>query len=78
MSAELITKFELETPEVDKEATMIKEVSAVNFRQNLGKMLNQVQYCNDSIVISKNGKPVAALVDAEMFARIRRIREQHR
>ncbi|MFZ2883357.1 MULTISPECIES: type II toxin-antitoxin system prevent-host-death family antitoxin [Nitrosomonas] len=29
-------------------------------------------------VISKNGKPVAALVDAEMFARIRRIREQHR
>ena len=55
---------------------MIKEVSAVNFRQNLGEMLNQVQYRNDSIVINKDGKPVAALVDAELFARIRRLRER--
>jgi prevent-host-death family protein len=54
---------------------MISEVSAVNFRQNLGEMLNQVQYRNDSIVINKDGKPVAALVDAELFARIRRLRE---
>ncbi len=55
---------------------MISEVSAVNFRQNLGEMLNQVQYRNDSILISKDGKPVAALVDAELFARIRRMRER--
>lgn len=55
---------------------MITEVTAVNFRQNLGEMLNQVQYRNDSIVISKDGKPVAALVDAELFARIRRMRER--
>ncbi len=40
---------------------MITEVNAVNFRQNLGEMLKQVQYRNDSIVISKDGKPVAAL-----------------
>ncbi|MGD9551424.1 MAG: type II toxin-antitoxin system Phd/YefM family antitoxin [Burkholderiaceae bacterium] len=55
---------------------MITQVSAVNFRQNLGEMLNQVQYRNDSIVIHKDGKPVAALVDAELFARIRRMRER--
>lgn len=55
---------------------MITEVNAVNFRQNLGEMLNQVQYRNDSIVISKDGKPVAALVDAELFGRIRRMRER--
>ena len=55
---------------------MITEITAVNFRQNLGEMLNQVQYRNDSIVISKDGKPVAALVDAELFARIRRMRER--
>ena len=55
---------------------MITEVNAVNFRQNLGEMLNQVQYRNDSIVIKKDGKPVAALVDAELFARIRRMRER--
>lgn len=55
---------------------MITEVNAVSFRQNLGEMLNQVQYRNDSIVINKDGKPVAALVDAELFARIRRMRER--
>ena len=53
---------------------MITEVNAVNFRQNLGEMINQVQYRNDSIVINKDGKAVAALVDAELFARIRRLR----
>ncbi|MDR1227498.1 MAG: type II toxin-antitoxin system Phd/YefM family antitoxin [Azoarcus sp.] len=53
---------------------MITEVNAVNFRQNLGEMLSQVQYGNDSIVINKDGKPVAALVDVELFARIRRMK----
>ena len=55
---------------------MVSNVSAVTFRQNLGEMLNQVQYRNDSIVINKDGKPVAALVDAELIARIRRMRER--
>lgn len=55
---------------------MITEVNAVNFRQNLGDMLNQVQYRNDSIIIHKDGKPVAVLVDAELFARIRRMQER--
>jgi prevent-host-death family protein len=55
---------------------MVTEVNAVNFRQNLGEMLNQEQYRNDSIVINKDGKPVAALVDAELFARIRRMRDR--
>jgi len=53
---------------------MITEVSTVKFRQNLGALLNQVQYRNDSIVINKDGKPVAALVDAELFGRIQRMK----
>ena len=52
---------------------MITETSAVNFRQNLGEMLNQVQYRHDSVVINKDGKPGAALVDARLFERIRRM-----
>ena len=52
---------------------MISETSAVTFRQNLGEMLNQVQYRHDSIVINKDGKPVAALIDARLFERIRRM-----
>lgn len=52
---------------------MITETSAVTFRQNLGEMLNLVQYRHDSVVINKDGKPVAALVDARLFERIRRM-----
>ena len=52
---------------------MITEISAVNFRQNLGEMLSPVQYRHDSVVINKDGKPVAALVDARLFECIRRI-----
>ncbi len=52
---------------------MISETSAVNFRQKLGDMLSRVQYRHDSIVINKDGKPVAALVDARLFERIRRM-----
>jgi len=55
---------------------MVTEVSAVKFRQNLGEMINQVQYRNDNIVITKDGKPVAALIDANLFARIRLMRER--
>lgn len=55
---------------------MIKETSAVNFRQNLGEMLNQVQYRRDAIVINKDGRPVAALVDARLFERIRRMQSR--
>jgi hypothetical protein len=35
-----------------------------------------MQYRNDSIVIDKAGKPVAALVDAELFVRDRRMCER--
>jgi prevent-host-death family protein len=55
---------------------MITETNAVAFRQKLGEMLNQVQYRHDGIVINKDGKPVAALVDARLFARIRRMQQR--
>lgn len=55
---------------------MITETSAVAFRQNLGEMLNLVQYRNDSVLIKKDGKPVAALIDAKLFERIRRMQER--
>ena len=39
---------------------MITETSAVNFRQNFGEILNQVQDRRNTVVISKDGKPLAA------------------
>jgi prevent-host-death family protein len=55
---------------------VITETTAVTLRQNLGDMLNRVQYRRDSIVITKDGKPVAALVDAALFERIRRMQDR--
>ena len=54
---------------------MIRKSTAVAARHNLGDLLNQVQYRNDSVLITKDGRPVAALVDVELFERIRRMRE---
>ena len=52
---------------------MISETDPVAFRQNLGEMLSQVQYRHETILIKKDGKPVAALVDARLFEPIRRM-----
>lgn len=60
---------------IDTEYAMIRKSTAVAARQNLGDLLNHVQYRNDSVLITKDGKPVAALVDVELFERIRRMRE---
>ena len=51
---------------------MLREATAMNVRQNLGELLNEVQYKHDNIVITKAGKPVAALVDMATFERMRR------
>lgn len=55
---------------------MITETTAVALRQNLGEILNQVQLRRDSVVITKDGKPVAALIDAQLFERIRRMQDR--
>jgi prevent-host-death family protein len=55
---------------------MIREASAMTVRQNLGELLNEVQYRNGKILITKAGKPVAALVDIALFERIRKLDEE--
>ena len=55
---------------------MIKESPAMTVRQNLGELLNEVQYRRDRILITKAGKPVAALIDVETFDRIRKLDEE--
>lgn len=54
---------------------MRREATAMHVRQNLGELLNQVQYRGDSVVVTKDGKPVAALVDYALYERIRKLRE---
>ena len=54
---------------------MRREATAMTVRQNLGELLNQVQYRGDSIGVTKAGKPVAELVDYALYERIRKLRE---
>jgi prevent-host-death family protein len=56
--------------------TMILEATAMKVRQNLGELLNEVQYRNGKILITKAGKPVAAIVDVALFERIRKLDEE--
>ena len=46
---------------------MLREATAMNVRQNLGELLNEVQYRHDEIVITKAGKPVAAMIDISLY-----------
>jgi prevent-host-death family protein len=55
---------------------MIREAPAMTVRQNLGELLNEVQFRHGKILITKAGKPVAALVDIALFERIRKMDEE--
>lgn len=51
---------------------MQREATAMTVRQNLGELLNEVQYRHDQVIITKAGKPVAAMVDMATYERMRR------
>lgn len=55
---------------------MIRTLPTMAIRQNLGELLNEVQYRHDSIVITRAGKPIAALVDVQLFEKIRLMKDQ--
>lgn len=50
---------------------MLREAPAMTVRRRLGELLNEVQYRGDSILVTKAGKPVAAIIDIELFNRLR-------
>ncbi len=54
---------------------VIREAPAMTVRNNLGELLNEVQYRGDSVMITKGGKPVAALIDIALFERLRHLDE---
>lgn len=55
---------------------MLREAPAMTVRQNLGELLNEVQYKRDQIVITKAGKPVAALIDILLFERLQQMEQE--
>lgn len=55
---------------------MLRETPAMTVRKNLGELINEVRYRHDRIVITKAGKPVAALIDMDLFERIRKLDDE--
>jgi len=41
---------------------MLKKISAVKVRQNLGEIMNEVAFRNDQYIIERGGKPLVAIV----------------
>ena len=74
-AATLTQSFEVaKDPRVDvADAELVEQYT---WAKKAHDMLNRVQYRRDSIVITKDGKPVAALIDAQLFERIRQMQDR--
>ena len=55
---------------------MIREITAMDARKNFGEILNEVKYRHDSVLIKKAGKPIAVLIDVDLFEKIRVLKHQ--
>lgn len=54
---------------------MLKKISAMKARQNLGQLLNEVSIRGDAYIIERAGKPLAALVDMARFQQLQEDQE---
>ncbi|MCE3230355.1 MAG: prevent-host-death family protein [Alphaproteobacteria bacterium] len=55
---------------------MIREITAMEARKNFRELLNEVKYRYDSILIKKAGRPMATLIDVDLFEKIRILKYQ--
>lgn len=53
---------------------MIREISAMDARKNFGEILNEVKYRHDSVLIKKAGKPIAAIIDVDLFEKVKNMK----
>lgn len=55
---------------------MIKKITALKARQNLGQLLEEVFYKGDQYIIERAGKPMAAVVPVALLDEWQKRREQ--
>lgn len=55
---------------------MIYKETAMRVRQNLGELLNKVQYRHDAVVITKADKAVAAIIDIDLFDKVKKMKTE--
>ena len=54
---------------------MLKTVSAIKVRQNLGLVMNEVSLKSDEYIVERSGKPIIAIIPIERYLNMKNKRE---
>ena len=54
---------------------MLKKISAMKARQNLGQIMNEVALRGDDYIIERAGKPLVAIINMEKYQRLQQDQE---
>ncbi|MBI4385197.1 MAG: type II toxin-antitoxin system Phd/YefM family antitoxin [Nitrospinae bacterium] len=55
---------------------MIKKISAVKIRQNLGQVMNEVTIKGDDYIVERAGKPLVAIVSMTKYRHLQEARSE--
>lgn len=55
---------------------MLKTVSAIKVRQNLGHVMNEVALKSDEYIVERSGKPLVAIIPIEKYLNMKHDRDQ--
>lgn len=55
---------------------MLKRISAIKVRQNLGQVMNEVALKEDEYIVERAGKPLVAIIPIEKYQRLQGEREE--
>jgi prevent-host-death family protein len=55
---------------------MLKKVSAIKVRQNLGQVMNEVALKSDEYIVERAGKPLVAIIPIEKYLSMKRERDE--
>jgi prevent-host-death family protein len=55
---------------------MLKKVSAIKVRQNLGQVMNEVALKSDEYIVERAGKPLVAIIPVEKYLSMKRNRDE--
>jgi prevent-host-death family protein len=55
---------------------MLKTVSAIKARQNLGQVMNEVFLKDDEYIVERSGKPLVAIISIEKYLNMKNNRKE--
>ncbi len=55
---------------------MLKKISAMKARQNLGQIMNEVSLKEDEYIVERAGKPLIAIIPIETYLKMKKEQEE--